>query len=329
MIVALVAAFAWSASRPVFPRLSLREPSLSLPDPAELMNPGAGGRPVLLVVIENTPQARPQAGLADACLVIAAPTEARITRFLAAYCREAPAVIGPVRSARPYMLELAADLGAILVHAGQSSEAMGMIASRRQAVLNQFWTPGPFWREASRPMPHNLYTSYARLLAAARQKPFPSPRPLPVTFAYESPPGWAEARRAAGAALDYGPLYGVRYEYRPARGRYARFQDGRPHTDADGAPVEPRSVVVLLVRWEGYLVRGEPASRLVLTGGGRMIVLTGGRVLEGAWQRPPGGPLALALADGGPPVLPPGPVWIELLPHDSPLLIEAGNGSAR
>lgn len=318
-VVLAVAAFAWR-DRNAYPRLALREPHLALPDPNQALHPGADGRPMLLVVVENTPQARPQSGLADACLVYAMPTEARITRFLAAYCGPRPAAIGPVRSARRFMLELAADLDAILVHAGSSAEALTLIQRERLRVVNQFWRPGPFWRDPRRPMPHNLYTSYDRLLADLERASMTTEhRPLPYAFSYEAAVAPAVGAPADVVSLDYGPLYAVRYHYDPGQGRYLREQDGRPHLDADGRQIAPRAVLVAFVRWTDLLVDGATSSRIDLTGGGRLVVLTGGRLREGTWTRPPGGPLAFADETGGPVVLPPGPVWIELFPADRPI----------
>jgi hypothetical protein len=321
--VVVVAAFAWRGTTD-YPRLTLREPVLTLPDPNEVLHPGAGGRPALLVVIENAPQARPQSGLADACLVYAMPTEARITRFLAAYCGQGPATIGPVRSARLFMLELARDLDAVLVHAGSSAEALAAIRRDRLPVLNEFWRPGPFWRDVRRRMPHNLYTGFDRLQADLAQAPIATTRrALPYEFSYDAPAGAPPGEPAGTIALDYGPLYAVRYHYDPSLGRYIREQDGRPHLDADGRQVAPRSVLVAFVRWMDILVGGAPSSRIDLSGGGRLVILTGGRAREGTWTRPNGGPLTFADDAGGRIVLPPGPVWVELFPIDRALTVAA------
>ena len=57
-------------------------------------------RPALAVKIENSPLARPQAGLNDADIVYEEPVEGGITRFIALYqCADVDR-LGPVRSAR-------------------------------------------------------------------------------------------------------------------------------------------------------------------------------------------------------------------------------------
>ena len=84
----------------------------------------------LAVMIENSPQARPQSGLTEACVVYEAITEGGITRFLAVYLHGNPAVIGPVRSARPHFIDLAREYEAAFVHCGESYEALQILQHR-------------------------------------------------------------------------------------------------------------------------------------------------------------------------------------------------------
>jgi hypothetical protein len=296
-------------------RVELREPALPMPRARETFWPGEDGAAPLLVVIENTPQARPQAGLAEACLVYAMPTEALITRFLAAFCDSSPAAVGPIRSVRAYMLDLAADLGAVTVHAGYSAEARARILRERLPVINEFWTGGPFWRDPARRAPHNLYADLGRLREAARQRHREvQPRGVPYRFGDAAEDGVD----APVVALDYGPHYAVTYRYDPTRGVYFREQDGRPHLDADGQPVAPVSIMVAFVRWWQVQEQGGPSGRLDLTGSGRLAVITRGRLREGTWSRSPAGPLRFALAGGAPVVVPRGPVWVEFFPVGRP-----------
>lgn len=304
-------------------RLELRLPALALPDPNQALLPGSGGGPVLLVVLDNAPAARPQAGLADASLVYVVPTEARITRFLAAYGVHSPGVIGPVRSARRSMLDIASDLGAILVHAGQSGEALTLIRNRRIAVINEFWTAEAFWRERYRPMPHNVFTGLDRLRAALEKRPMDARRRAPpYTFAYQGLTVTPDAAPATLLTLDYGPPYGVRYVYDASRRRYLREQDNSPHLDADGRQIAAGSVLTLFVHWWDEFIRGQPSSRIRLVGSGRLVVAAEGRTVEGTWTRLEGGPMWLKDREGRDLVLPPGPVWVELLPEGRRLAVQ-------
>jgi len=301
----------------------------ALPEAQRTFIPGADGETPFLVVIENAPQARPQSGLADACLVYALPTEARITRFLASYCGDPPTAIGPVRSVRQYMLEIASDLGAILVHAGHSAEALASIRAQKFPVINEFWASGPFWRDPARKMPHNLYTRLDRLRAELRRKPL-SARPGSVPYSMEVAPQLVlpGATPSDVVVLDYGPPYAVRYRYDAGRRRYLRDQDGRPHLDADGRQIAPASVLVAFVQWRDVMEQGAPSSKITLIGTGRLAIITEGRLVEGTWRRSKDRSLALQTAGGGPVVLPQGPVWVELFPVDRPFAASTGSPGA-
>ncbi len=326
-VVIAAGVFAVRGPRGAPERIAAGPPSVRLPDRIPLPAPVPGDGPPFLIVIENTPEARPQSGLADACLVYALPTEARITRFLVEYCEAAPKVIGPVRSVRRYMLDIASDAGAILVHAGSSAESLALITARKLPVLNEFWTPGAFWRDSTRQMPHNLYTGLDRLRAELAKKPV-AVRRGELPFAIESgTPGAGleaapDATPAASASLDYGPLYAVRYRYDAGRHRYLREQGGKPHLDADGRQIAPASVLILFIRWSDVQVNGVQESKISTVGRGRLVIMAAGSLSEGTWTRPEGGPLQLQDARGLPVVLPPGPIWIEYFPNDRPFAVQ-------
>lgn len=316
------AAIVLRACVPVSDWVELRMPALAPPDRAAAFTPGLDGATPLLLVVENTPNARPQSGLTEACLVYALPAEARITRFLATHCSAAPEAVGPIRSARAYMLDLAADLGAVLVHAGGSADALERIRRERLSTLNELWTAGPFWRDPQRRMPHNLYTRIDRLREHLAGKPHKSP-PVSLPYRFEEPASAGGPAPVLEALLDYGPPYSVRYRYDAGGDRYLREQDGAPHVDAGGRQIAPTSVIVLFVRWWDVWVGGAPSSRIALEGGGQAVVLSRGTLSPASWSRKAGGSLAVNDAAGSLVTLPAGPVWIELFPRDRPFMTQS------
>src|SRR3989304_3238868 len=82
-----------------------------LVSPAEL--PEIQSRLPLAIMIDNLATARPQVGLVKADLVFEAVAEGGITRFLAVFWRNKPGRIMPVRSARVYYMDWAAELDAL------------------------------------------------------------------------------------------------------------------------------------------------------------------------------------------------------------------------
>ncbi|MDB4894455.1 MAG: hypothetical protein JWN15_717, partial [Firmicutes bacterium] len=128
------------------------------------------------VVVENSPQSRPQAGLNDADLVVEALSESEISRMLAFYWSKPAAKIGPVRSARSHTVTVAAAYGGAYAHAGGNDDAL---ATLRQSAgtrnLDQIYgAEGYFWRSKDRVAPHNLYTSTKLLDQAIRERNSPT-----------------------------------------------------------------------------------------------------------------------------------------------------------
>ena len=97
-----------------------REPTISdkivVPKPKEIpkfYSPLTGAdtteeatkRPITAIMIENSPEARPQSGLKQGGVIYEAIAEGGITRFVVLYQESRPQLIGPVRSVRPYYVE--------------------------------------------------------------------------------------------------------------------------------------------------------------------------------------------------------------------------------
>jgi len=112
--------------------------------------------PVTGVMIENSPDARPQSGLKDSGVVFEAIAEGGITRFLVLYQQEKPQLIGPVRSLRLYDVEWLAAFDAGICHVGGSAAALSEIRNGSYRDLDQFFNSSSYWRASNRYAPHNV-----------------------------------------------------------------------------------------------------------------------------------------------------------------------------
>ncbi|HEV3231282.1 MAG TPA: DUF3048 domain-containing protein [Candidatus Dormibacteraeota bacterium] len=121
----------------------------------------------LLIQIENTAPARPQAGIGAASVVFQYLTEGGITRFSALFHR-VPGVVGPVRSARFVSVYLFQRFDAILMCSGGAAATYNKIwATNIPSFINDFDHGVHFFRWNGRVAPHNLYTSQAQMLKVA------------------------------------------------------------------------------------------------------------------------------------------------------------------
>ena len=281
---------------------------------------------VTAVMIDNYPDgARPQSGLRDADIVYEVEAEGGITRYMALYLEHTPAKIGPVRSTRLYFVDLARPYDPLFAHAGENDDVWGPLKALREAGfadMEEIQQAGEaFWRDDSRDMPHNLYTSVARLRTAAPNHGWADTPFARSQFAFTDPPAGADP---APIALDFWNDYEVRF-VDGRDGTYRRIIDGEVQHDlGDTAPYRISDVVVVWM----------PATVLDAVGDLRMdvygdfpaVAIRNGLVTPGTWEAP--GPDVLPqLVDssGDPMLLAPGQIYIEVLPQGGRLSV--GNQS--
>ena len=127
-------------------------------------------RPVTAVMVENSPEARPQSGIKDSGVVFESVAEGGITRFLLLYQEGKPATIGPVRSVRPQFASWVAAFDAGLAHVGGSDIPLQKLRSGQIKDLDQFFNSKAYTRVTNRAAPHNVYTTDDKLQTLNKSK---------------------------------------------------------------------------------------------------------------------------------------------------------------
>jgi hypothetical protein len=282
--------------------------------------PSRLGRPALIVKIDNAPKARPQAGLAEADIVIEELVEGGVTRFAVLFHSNEAADVGPVRSARSTDIHLATPLNRpLFAYSGANAVFEQLINTSPVVNVGVGAAPGEYTRRAGRPAPYNLFTGTFKLFSHA---PAGSTAPPPM-FHY----------RAEGAPTPIGdpiptPQGGANVEYRghivtrvswgwdAGAQVWRRSQDGGLHLDAAGAQVSARNVVIMFVGYRDTGLRdrsGAVVPEAELVGEGDVWVLTDGKVVKGRWKRTAPAAMAELLDGAGAPIrLTPGNTWVEL-----------------
>lgn len=235
------------------------------------------------VMIENHWQSRPPSGLSDASLVFEAPTEAGITRFLAIYDHSFTAEeIGPVRSARDYYLDWAAEFKAIYAHCGGSPQALQKIPDYPIYDLNQFYNGRFFWRDSERSAPHNVYTNGDLLREAVVSKQIDNTANFsPWLFKDEMPQEQPSVQRIT---LDFStPEYRTIWSYASDTNEYMRFHDDEEHRDKDGSRILTKNIAVMVT--EAKVIDYEGRLELRTTGRGNAWVFRDGGMLEATWSK--------------------------------------------
>ncbi|MDO8499233.1 MAG: DUF3048 domain-containing protein [bacterium] len=274
------------------------------------------------IMIDNHPNAYPQSGLADARVVYEVPVEGGITRYMAMFdSSQVVAKVGPVRSARPYYLDWAAEYGAPLyMHCGGSPQALRQIIEKDVFDANQFYNDPYFWRDNGRDAPYNLYTSTSLWSDYISNKKSDNSVVAWDSWNFSSDCAMASSTYVAGVKLTYNPDYNVSWRYNTETDVYDRSVNGELHLDENPAPGGPAlggitagNVVIQFVKVK---VIDEIGRREVgAVGTGDAMFIRCGKIVNVIWKKP-------TLADrtrfydidGKEINFSPGKIWIEVAP---------------
>ncbi len=231
----------------------------------------------LAVVVDNA-NGYPQSGLAQASMVVEMPVEGGITRLLAFFDAQDPQRVGPVRSARPYFVDLAQRSQAVLVHDGGSPDAMVRIAGATVPTLNAYTSGDLFARSDDRSAPYNLYTAGSDLRAAVNR--IVPERVRLVARAVYSPS--EEARPVSEVTVSYG-AYKSGFRFNEVTGRYRWVRAGEPAVQPDGQVLETQAVLVGDIQVAP--IPDDDAGRLYIPlEGGPATLYLSGRAVDGTWE---------------------------------------------
>jgi hypothetical protein len=229
----------------------------------------------LAVVLDNVFGG--QAGLREASFIGEIPVEGGIPRSLAIYDRQDPAQVGPIRSARDYLVQLADSYQGILVHDGGSPQALAAIGQPGALpTLNAFSSGHLFGRAGQRSAPYNLFSSGTGLRGAINNLALQDRQSVTVSV-----PVLSEAAEAADSVtVSYGQ-YSSGFVWLQDQNRYRWIRDGQGGRDSAGSDVHVDAVLVANI---STTVRDDIGRLYIpMDQGGSGTLYLGGRKLTGSW----------------------------------------------
>lgn len=240
-------------------------------------------RPVTAVMIENSPEARPQSGIKDAGVVFESVTEGGITRFMLLYQEAKPDVIGPVRSVRPQFASWVSAFDAGLAHVGGSDIPLQKLRSGQIKDLDQFFNAGAYTRVKNRAAPHNVYTTEAKLQALNKAKGYNSSSFTNWKRKTKESPSEAPTAKAITVPVSTG-IFSDSYNWDAASNTYLRAQGGVAHTDREKGQIAPKVVIVMQVPHD--IIRdSNKYSYPDVNGNGKAWLFQDGIVSEISWSK--------------------------------------------
>lgn len=283
------------------------------------------------VMIENSPDARPQSGLDQAGVVFEANAEGGITRFMAIFQEAKPQLIGPVRSLRMTYAEMAKPFHCSIAHVGGSGNALSLVRNNGEfRDIDQFFNAAYYWREGNaiagkrRYAPHNVYTSFEKLDQLNLNRGY--------TTSYfngfdrvdpDVPTPEVEKNATVINIKMSSDLYNPVFTYNPETNSYLRaHKSGGAHYAAyrDGSLVQIQPKVVIAAKVNVYRRPGsaEGYSDYTTTGENEAFIFQNGTVIIGKWVREDANAeLKFYDGDGNIIKLNRGQVWISLYPSNT------------
>ncbi len=304
----------------------------------------------LAVMVENSQDARPQSGLANADIVFEAVAEGGITRFMAMYYCDAQKediLIAPVRSARTYFINLASGFNLpMYVHVGGANlegptNALGQLADygwNMQNAINQFSVGYPtFIRDYNR-LPgkevateHTMTTTSEKLWAVAEKRGWTNmSKAMTVNRKTIEPSDWQDgykgwtfedgASKGQEQKVSYSfwtglPNFDVSWTYDASNNVYLRTLGGEKHLDLNtDEQLAFTSVITMFAKETGPINEAKHMMYEVI-GKGKGILFANGEAQEIQWaKKTRESELELSDKNGKELVMPRGKIWVSVLP---------------
>lgn len=276
----------------------------------QMVSLGQEDNQLMAVMIDNHSDARPHAGIAKALLVFEAEVEGSATRLMAVFAKgQGVKEIGPVRSARPYFIDWARELGALYTHVGGSPDALVKIQKEKIPDMNEFYNGKYFWRGNDKGAPHNVYTSSANLENYITDKDI-SRIPL-IAWNFKDDLPESELATSSVIQIAY-RIAGDEVEWRfdKSNNDYERYVGGEPYLDKDGTKVTAKNIAILVA--EAHELDEKLRLEMDTIGSGVATICQDGFCKEGSWTKKHAGERTRFFTSEGKEIaFNRGPTWIQ------------------
>lgn len=240
--------------------------------------------PIIVVKIDDTPDAHPQIGIEKADLIYIEQVEGGLVRLAAIFSTDIPPEIGPVRSARISDIELMSQFGKVaFFYSGAQSKFLPVIKSANLFDIGaEHESPKLYMRDPNRYAPYNMILSGTE---AAR-------RISGLDVAKASNIGWSFGK----LANEGDPISAVKVKW-PAANYSAKwngkswdlYQNGKADITSDGVQVSPSTFIIQNVVITDSIYKdklGGVTPLSVTVGEGTGWVLRDGVAIKATWNRP-------------------------------------------
>jgi len=237
----------------------------------------------LVVSIDNVGDAIPQSWLSKADLVYEFPVEGQQSRLNAIYYGQFPEEFGPIRSTRPYFVDLTREYKGIFLAHGWSPEARDYLMSGVVPYINAMNSSLDFYRVDDKMSPHDSYIKWSEVKSGIKEEGWWKNKKKIRSFKFLKK---GQASKGVGAVkirVDYGASE-CEYVYDAEKNVYLRYVNGEPYIDHEtGKQIAVSNVLVQNVNSYVYDYKGRLS--IDMCEGGSARIFTGGKTYKGTWSR--------------------------------------------
>ncbi|WP_461206654.1 DUF3048 domain-containing protein [Clostridium sp. DL1XJH146] len=239
-------------------------------------------KPAYFVSVENSPAARPQAGLNSADIVYEFMTEGGITRFLALFQKDSAKKIGPIRSMRTYFIDIAYEYNLPFAHCGGSHDALDRIKNEGSMTMDEMANGSYYFRdETIKVQEHSLFSTSTDLINLLNAKNYVKETNVELKF---DKTFWdqTDLKEVNSLSITFNKYYSTSYSFN--NGLYYKSMNEEELLNRhDDIPVSISNIVLQNVN---YSTRsGEAYLDADLVGEGTGIIISNGKAMDVTWSK--------------------------------------------
>jgi len=291
-------------------------PNLGKSEPTNSLSGRVGSNgPILVVKIDDTSPAHPQAGLEDADVVYIEQVEGGLTRLAAVFSSKIPAVVGPVRSARISDIEILQQYGRVaFAYSGAQAKFLPVIAAANLENLGaQHQSREIYANDPARVAPTAMMLQAQKLMAKVSAEKLSVDISKTVGWNFGGAPDTGTAISSVKVSW---PANSYDATWSASQKRWLLSQRGVADLSAAGLQLGPTTFVIQLVsitpsEYHDKVGGVTPFSATV--GSGKGYVLRDGVSIAANWNRATGDQGTIWTDLSGAEInFAPGQVWIAL-----------------
>jgi hypothetical protein len=319
---------------PTIPRTSVTSATVASPLTGALISPSVAARAAVIVKVDDSPDARPQAGLGDADVIYEERVEGSVVRFLSVFQSKDVSVVGPVRSVRSTDAAVVAPIGGVFAFSGGITPFINRVKATGVLTVTESDDPRVgVYKRAGKVRPYATYANTTKLRAQLRGQVH-APPPLfarirPGTSFGEANPS---ARPITSMRIVFGSLTTADWTWDKTKQQWLRSTNGTVHLLEGHDRLSTGCVILETVPYKPtqYTDRANfGVDEAVITGTGKAQVACDGAVVAARWSKPTLKSVTsyVSEATGAAIQLPVGRVWVSLVPTNGVITMKSPTAS--